>query len=159
MLLYFRFFIFALLASFGTSHASEQAGLMSSVLELEKTQRMIELEVEFVASPGKLKLKVQDGVMAVLASEGIEPIRFVVKIDDDSNIKWHPVSLKQVDGPQGKLPMLYANRPVSVTQAVEMDDLRKAGIKSVRYLKHYAKLSGQDAPNSSTNQTKANLEL
>lgn len=158
MLRYCRLFIFALLATIGTSHASDQGGLMSSVLELEKTQRMIELAVEFDVCPGKFTLKIQDGAMGLLATEGMEPIRFVVKIEEGGDIKWHPISSRQVEGPQGKSQILYVKRPVSVVQSVAIDDLHRAGIKSVRYLTHYAKLTTQDAPNSSASKTGANPE-
>ncbi len=158
MLLCCRLFFVLLLTGFGVSHASDQDGLMSNVLEMEKTPRMIELAVEFDTCPGKFTLKIQDGAMGVLATEGMEPIRFVVKIDDDANIKWHPISSRQVEGPQGKSQILYAKRPVSVIQSVGIDDLHRAGIKSVRYLTHYAKLPAQDAPNPSSSKTAANPE-
>lgn len=160
MLWYRRFSIFALLLSMmmGTSHAAGQANLMSSVLELEKTQRMIELAVEFDVCPEKFTLKIQDGAMGLLATEGMEPIRFVVKIEEDGDIKWHPISSRQVEGPQGQSQILYVKRPVSVVQSVAIDDLQRAGIKSVRYLSHYAKPPKQDVANLSASKSGTNLE-
>jgi hypothetical protein len=116
------------LASLGVHAKNDEA-----FIELEKTDQVIEFEVEFLACGAKTKLKIQDGSMGILRVGDSDVVRFVVKKERDGDIKLFPVKKTKFKNGNSWVDGLMLQQGVSIVQSVSVAEMTKAGIKSVAY--------------------------
>lgn len=121
----------------GLASSAPAAVEAQQFIELERTPNMVELTAHFVNCPAPHRLKVQDGVMNVLRAEGQAPIRFVVKMHSPSDIRYYPVSAVAADAASGRPQGLRVGRGVSIVNSVAVDDLARAGVKTIAYTGTY----------------------